>query len=139
MNALFKLLLIGLTFALAAPAAAQVRIKDIVTVEGVRSNQLVGYGLVVGLNGTGDSLRNAPFTERAIEGMLERLGIGNLTEDQMRTANTAAVMVTASLPPFARAGSTIDVVVFRGTGAERLHRRRRADRRADRQWRHRRA
>ncbi|MBO9429934.1 MULTISPECIES: flagellar basal body P-ring protein FlgI [Sulfitobacter] len=111
MNALFKLLLIGLTFALAAPAAAQVRIKDIVTVEGVRSNQLVGYGLVVGLNGTGDSLRNAPFTERAIEGMLERLGIGNLTEDQMRTANTAAVMVTASLPPFARAGSTIDVVV----------------------------
>ena len=95
MNALFKLLLIGLTFALAAPAAAQVRIKDIVTVEGVRSNQLVGYGLVVGLNGTGDSLRNAPFTERAIEGMLERLGIGNLTEDQMRTANTAAVMVTA--------------------------------------------
>ncbi len=111
MNALFKLLLIGLTFALAAPAAAQVRIKDIVTVEGVRSNQLVGYGLVVGLNGTGDSLRNAPFTERAIEGMLERLGIGNLTEDQMRTANTAAVMVTASLPPFARMGSTIDVVV----------------------------
>ena len=64
MNALFKLLLIGLTFALAAPATAQVRIKDIVTVEGVRSNQLVGYGLVVGLNGTGDSLRNAPFTER---------------------------------------------------------------------------
>ena len=111
MNALFKLLLIGLTFALAAPVAAQVRIKDIVTVEGVRSNQLVGYGLVVGLNGTGDSLRNAPFTERAIEGMLERLGIGNLTEDQMRTANTAAVMVTASLPPFARMGSTIDVVV----------------------------
>ncbi|MEX3314480.1 flagellar basal body P-ring protein FlgI [Sulfitobacter maritimus] len=108
---MFKFLLISLTLALAAPASAQVRIKDIVTVEGVRANQLVGYGLVVGLNGTGDSLRNAPFTERAIEGMLERLGIGNLTEDQMRTANTAAVMVTASLPPFARMGSTIDVVV----------------------------
>jgi len=111
MKAMFKFLLISLTLALALPASAQVRIKDIVTVEGVRSNQLVGYGLVVGLNGTGDSLRNAPFTERAIKGMLERLGIGNLTEDQMRTANTAAVMVTASLPPFARMGSTIDVVV----------------------------
>lgn len=106
-----KFMLIGLLLGLALPVEAQVRIKDIVTVEGVRSNQLVGYGLVVGLNGTGDSLRNAPFTQRAIEGMLERLGIGNLTEDQMRTANTAAVMVTASLPPFARAGSTIDVVV----------------------------
>ncbi|SDG46870.1 flagellar basal body P-ring protein FlgI [Sulfitobacter delicatus] len=111
MTSMFKFLLISLTLALALPASAQVRIKDIVTVEGVRSNQLVGYGLVVGLNGTGDSLRNAPFTERAIEGMLERLGIGNLTEDEMRTANTAAVMVTASLPPFARMGSTIDVVV----------------------------
>tara|TARA_R110002049_G_scaffold29972_2_gene101950 strand:+ start:41588 stop:42691 length:1104 start_codon:yes stop_codon:yes gene_type:complete len=111
MNVTLKFLLIALTMAFAVPAGAQVRIKDIVTVEGVRSNQLVGYGLVVGLNGTGDSLRNAPFTKRAIEGMLERLGIGNLTEDQMRTSNTAAVMVTASLPPFARAGSTIDVVV----------------------------
>jgi len=98
-------------FAAMAPAQAQVRIKDIVTVEGVRSNQLVGYGLVVGLNGTGDSLRNSPFTERAIEGMLERLGIGNLSEEDMRTANVAAVMVTANLPPFARMGSTIDVVV----------------------------
>ncbi|MBW4961653.1 flagellar basal body P-ring protein FlgI [Sulfitobacter sp. CW3] len=111
MNIIVKFLLIGLMFGLCAPASAQVRIKDIVTVEGVRSNQLVGYGLVVGLNGTGDTLRNAPFTRSAIEGMLERLGIGNLTEDQMRTSNTAAVMVTASLPPFARAGSTIDVVV----------------------------
>ncbi|MFT7134169.1 MAG: flagellar P-ring protein precursor FlgI, partial [Akkermansiaceae bacterium] len=111
MNTIVKFLLIGLMFGLCAPASAQVRIKDIVTVEGVRSNQLVGYGLVVGLNGTGDTLRNAPFTRSAIEGMLERLGIGNLTEDQMRTSNTAAVMVTASLPPFARAGSTIDVVV----------------------------
>ncbi len=111
MNALLKLFLTSLIVALALPATAQVRIKDIVTVEGVRSNQLVGYGLVVGLNGTGDSLRNSPFTQRAIEGMLERLGIGNLTEDQMRTANTAAVMVTADLPPFARAGASIDVVV----------------------------
>lgn len=109
-----KFLLIGLIFSfagVAGPGAAQVRIKDIVMIEGVRSNQLVGYGLVVGLNGTGDSLRNSPFTRNAIEGMLERLGIGNLSEEQIRTANTAAVMVTASLPPFARAGGTIDVVV----------------------------
>ena len=92
-------------------AAAQVRIKDIVTFEGVRENQLVGYGLVVGLNGTGDRLRNSPFTQRAIEGMLERLGVGNLSEEDMKTANTAAVMVTAALPPFARAGGYLDVVV----------------------------
>ncbi|ETX28895.1 flagellar basal body P-ring protein FlgI [Roseivivax isoporae] len=92
-------------------AVAQVRIKDIATFEGVRENQLVGYGLVVGLNGTGDSLRNSPFTEKSIEGMLERLGVGNLSDDNIRTQNTAAVMVTAMLPPFARRGSTIDVVV----------------------------
>ncbi|WP_396279742.1 flagellar basal body P-ring protein FlgI [Histidinibacterium aquaticum] len=96
---------------MAGAAAAQVRIKDIATFEGVRENQLVGYGLVVGLAGTGDSLRNSPFTEKSIEGMLERLGVGNLSEDQIKTENTAAVMVTASLPPFARRGSTIDVVV----------------------------
>ncbi|PHP27919.1 flagellar basal body P-ring protein FlgI [Limimaricola cinnabarinus] len=93
------------------PAMAEVRIKDIAQFEGVRENQLVGYGLVVGLAGTGDSLRNSPFTQRSIEGMLERLGVGNLTDEQMRTQNTAAVMVTAMLPPFARRGSTIDVVV----------------------------
>lgn len=96
---------------LGGPAASEVRIKDIATFEGVRENQLVGYGLVVGLNGTGDRLRNSPFTEKSIEGMLERLGVGNLTEDEMRTQNTAAVMVTAMLPPFARRGSTIDVVI----------------------------
>lgn len=96
---------------LAGPVASDVRIKDIATVEGVRENQLVGYGLVVGLNGTGDSLRNSPFTEKSIEGMLERLGVGNLSEDKIKTTNTAAVMVTAMLPPFARRGSPIDVVV----------------------------
>jgi flagellar P-ring protein FlgI len=90
---------------------AGVRIKDIAAFEGVRENQLVGYGLVVGLNGTGDGLRNSPFTERSIQGMLERLGVGNLSDEDMRTRNTAAVMVTAMLPPFARTGSTIDVVV----------------------------
>jgi flagellar P-ring protein FlgI len=94
-----------------APGVAQVRIKDIASFEGVRENQLVGYGLVVGLNGTGDRLRNSPFTEKSIEGMLERLGVGNLSDDVIKTQNTAAVMVTAMLPPFARRGSTIDVVV----------------------------
>jgi flagellar P-ring protein precursor FlgI len=94
-----------------AANAATARIKDIVDIEGVRENQLVGYGLVVGLNGTGDRLRNSPFTKQSIEGMLERLGVGNLSEDDMKTQNTAAVMVTAMLPPFARRGSTIDVVV----------------------------
>ena len=82
----------------ALPGWAEVRIKDIATFEGVRENQLVGYGLVVGLNGTGDTLRNSPFTEKSIEAMLERLGVGNLSEDSIKTANTAAVMVTAMLP-----------------------------------------
>jgi len=93
------------------PSGADVRIKDIATVDGVRQNQLVGYGLVVGLNGTGDSLRNSPFTESSIEGMLERLGAGNLSGDEIRTRNTAAVLVTGSLPAFARMGQTMDVVV----------------------------
>lgn len=88
-----------------------VRIKDIVSFEGVRENQLVGYGLVVGLNGTGDSLRNSAFTRESIEGMLSRLGVGNLSEESLRTTNTAAVMVTAKLPPFARQGSPVDIVV----------------------------
>ena len=107
-----KFLPIAIVTALSiGPANADVRIKDIASFEGVRENQLVGYGLVVGLNGTGDTLRNSPFTEKSIEGMLERLGVGNLSEDKIKTENTAAVMVTAMLPPFARRGSTIDVVV----------------------------
>ncbi|AWI86132.1 flagellar biosynthesis protein FlgA (plasmid) [Alloyangia pacifica] len=101
----------SLALFVALPASSDVRIKDIATFEGVRENQLVGYGLVVGLNGTGDSLRNSPFTEKSIEAMLERLGVGNLSDDQIKTSNTAAVMVTAMLPPFARLGSPIDVVV----------------------------
>ncbi len=96
---------------LASQALAQVRIKDIVVFEGVRKNQLVGYGLVVGLNGTGDRIRNSPFTKKSIEGMLERLGVGNLSNDGLKTKNTAAVMVTAMLPAFAKTGSTIDVVL----------------------------
>lgn len=92
------------------PAHAQTRIKDIVDVENVRPNQLVGYGLVVGLPGTGDRMRNAPFTEETMQAMLERMGI-SVRGTQMRTQNVAAVSVTASMPPFARAGSRIDVQV----------------------------
>ena len=96
--------------AFAAPASAQSRIKDIASVEGVRTNQLVGYGLVVGLNGTGDSLRNSPFTRNSLEGMMERLGV-NIRDANANTKNLAAVMVTADLPAFATPGSRIDVNV----------------------------
>lgn len=86
------------------------RIKDIVNVESIRSNQLVGYGLVVGLNGSGDTLNKSPFTKASLTGMLERMGI-NTRNTTMETKNTAAVIVTASLPPFARKGSHIDVEI----------------------------
>lgn len=94
------------------PGAAQVRIKDIADVEGVRDNQLVGYGLVVGLNGTGDRLDSAVFTRQSLIGMLERLGVNTRDqESRLQTKNVAAVMVTANLPAFARSGSRIDVAV----------------------------
>lgn len=93
-----------------AAAATPVRIKDMVEFDGVRGNDLVGYGLVVGLNGTGDGLRNAPFTEEIMSNILERLGV-NVTGENLRPKNVAAVLVTASLPPFARAGGQIDVNV----------------------------
>lgn len=91
-------------------AAGTVRIKDIVEFDGVRGNDLVGYGLVVGLNGSGDGLRNAPFTEEIMSNILERLGV-NVDGEQMRPKNVAAVLVTAELPPFSRAGGRIDVTV----------------------------
>ncbi len=93
-------------------ALGQIRIKDIADVEGVRPNQLIGYGLVVGLNNTGDKLDNAVFTRQSLIGMLERLGVN--TADQaakLETKNVAAVMVTADLPAFARGGGRIDVAV----------------------------
>ncbi len=96
----------------ARPAHAQVRIKDIADVEGVRDNQLVGYGLVVGLPGTGDKLNNAVFTRQSLVGMLERLGVNTRDlENQLQTKNVAAVMVTADLPAFAQTGGRIDVQV----------------------------
>ncbi|MFA4995338.1 MAG: flagellar basal body P-ring protein FlgI [Bdellovibrionales bacterium] len=93
-------------------AFAASRLKDVVSFEGVRDNMLVGYGLVVGLNGTGDSLTNAPFTARSLIGMLERLGINSSGDfSTIKTKNIAAVMVTATLPPFSAQGSRVDVVV----------------------------
>ncbi|MFN4159257.1 MAG: flagellar basal body P-ring protein FlgI [Gemmobacter sp.] len=93
-----------------AAAAGPVRIKDLVEFDGVRGNELVGYGLVVGLNGTGDGLRNSPFTEEMLANLLERLGV-NVSGEQVRPKNVAAVLVTATLPPFARSGGRIDVAV----------------------------
>jgi flagellar P-ring protein precursor FlgI len=91
-------------------AAAQTRIKDIVDFEGVRENLLIGYGLVVGLNGTGDGLDGAIFTRESLVGMLERLGV-NARDDDLDTANVAAVMVTGILPPFATQGTRVDVTI----------------------------
>ena len=93
-----------------AADAASVRIKDIVNVQGVRGNDLVGYGLVVGLNGSGDSLRSIPFTEDSLVNLLERLGV-NIEGEDVKAKNVAAVIVTATLPPFARSGSEIDATV----------------------------
>jgi flagellar P-ring protein precursor FlgI len=95
---------------LSAPAGASSRIKDLVDVQGVRANQLVGYGLVVGLNNTGDKLKDGGFTKQSLRAMLNRLGV-NATEKGTTSKNVAAVMVTATLPPFARQGSHVDVAV----------------------------
>jgi len=109
----------GLALALlATPALADAgdtgrptsRIKDLADVEGVRENQLIGYGLVVGLKGTGDTLNRSPFTRQSLVAMLERLGV-NTRGAPIRTENVAAVMVTANLPPFATQGTRIDVTV----------------------------
>lgn len=111
------LLLTALSTATGASAAS--RIKDIASFEGVRDNQLIGYGLVVGLHGTGDSLRNAPFTRQSLEAMLERLGV-NTRGFNLNTDNVAAVMVTANLPAFATQGTRIDVAVSALGDAESL-------------------
>lgn len=110
-------LVIGLAFlsslviGISSPSYAKTsRIKDIVDIEGVRENQLIGYGLVVGLNGTGDSLANSPFTQQSLVAMLERMGV-NIRGQNLNTGNVAAVMVTATLPPFTNQGSKIDISV----------------------------
>ncbi|MEE4208833.1 MAG: flagellar basal body P-ring protein FlgI, partial [Parvularcula sp.] len=106
---MIRLLLIALLWAGSAQAQA-VRLKDLVDVEGVRGNDLIGYGIVVGLAGTGDTLQNSPYTEEALSSLLERLGV-NVLGERFRPENVAAVIVTATLPPFARQGSRIDVAV----------------------------
>jgi flagellar P-ring protein precursor FlgI len=108
--ALAALTLVVAAAAVAPAGAVPVRIKDLVEIDGVRGNDLVGYGLVVGLNGTGDGVRNAPFTEEIMSNMLERLGV-NITGESIRPRNVAAVLVTAELPAFARAGGRTDVTV----------------------------
>jgi len=105
-----RILTAALALLVATQATAAPRIKDLVEIQGVRGNDLVGYGLVVGLKGTGDGIRNAPFTEEALANLLERLGI-NVSGEAFRPQNVAAVIVTATLPPFARAGGRIDVTV----------------------------
>lgn len=100
----------------AGPAIAQsgpsVRIKDVADIEGVRENMLVGYGLVVGLMGTGDTVASIPFTRQTLINMLERLGVNSKSaQDQLKTKNVAAVMVTANMPSFARQGSKVDVTL----------------------------
>jgi flagellar P-ring protein FlgI len=103
-------LVVALTALTPSPADATSRIKDIADVEGIRENQLIGYGLVVGLDGTGDTLNNAPFTLQSLTSMLERLGV-NTRDTDLNTDNVAAVMVTANLPAFAPQGTRIDVTV----------------------------
>ncbi len=92
------------------PAGAASRIKDLANIEGVRQNQLIGYGLVVGLNGTGDTLNNIPFTKQSLQAMLERMGV-NIRGATIRTGNVAAVMVTGNLPAFGTQGTRMDVTV----------------------------
>lgn len=110
MTASLMAFVLAITSVFAPSAFAYSRIKDLADVEGVRDNLLVGYGLVVGLNGTGDSLRNAPFTLQSIQSMLERLGV-NTRGANLNTKNVAAVMVTANLRPFSTQGTRLDVTV----------------------------
>ena len=106
-SAAIAMLIIGM---LMHPAFGASRIKDIVNIEGIRDNMLVGYGLVVGLNGTGDSIDDGHFTKESLQSMLNRMGI-KTTDAAVDSDNVAAVMVTAVLPPFVRQGSRIDVTV----------------------------
>ncbi|MBE0549537.1 MAG: flagellar basal body P-ring protein FlgI [Rubrivivax sp.] len=102
------------------PAAASVRIKEVAAVQGVRSNQLVGYGLVVGLDGTGDQTTQTPFTTQSLNALLQQMGVTVPSGAGMQLRNVAAVLVTAQLPPFASPGQTIDVNVSSAGNAKSL-------------------
>jgi len=108
-----RLLVLGLgAILMMAPLAVQAeRVKDLASIQGVRANQLIGYGLVVGLDGSGDQVRQTPFTQQSLTNMLSQLGITVPQGTNMQVKNVAAVMVTARLPAFARPGQTVDVVV----------------------------
>jgi flagellar P-ring protein precursor FlgI len=110
MTALRLFLAVCLLALLGEAAVAATRIKDIATLQGVRDNQIVGYGLVIGLKATGDSLRNSPFTEQSLQSMLDGMGI-NVRNASLRTRNVAGVIVTAELPPFIGRGARIDITV----------------------------
>jgi len=111
MRTRFLLPLLAAAIALASPLAQAERLKDLATIAGVRQNQLSGYGLVVGLDGTGDQTTQTPFTVQSIISMLQQKGITLPPGTQLQLKNVAAVMVTASLPAFAQPGQTIDVTV----------------------------
>ena len=102
------------------PWAFAERIKDIASINGVRSNQLVGYGLVVGLDGSGDQTTQTPFTVQSVKSMLAKLGVSLPANVNLQLENVAAVMVHAELPPFAKPGQTIDVTVSSLGNAESL-------------------
>jgi flagellar P-ring protein precursor FlgI len=107
---MFRIFILMFLTLFSCEAGAATRIKDVAGVQGVRDNQLIGYGLVMGLQGTGDTLRNSQFTEQSLQSMLDRMGV-NVRDVNLRTRNVAAVIVTADLPPFVGAGSRIDVTV----------------------------
>ena len=120
-NYMYKIMIVLLLVigVMALPAITEAsRIKELAKLEGVRSNQLIGYGLVVGLNGTGDSA-GTQFTIQSLVNMMERLGV-TVNPAEVKVDNVAAVIVTASLPPFARAGNTIDVEVASVGDADNL-------------------
>lgn len=109
-SALFTFTLAMFLLSFTPAQAASSRIKDVVNFEGIRENMLVGYGLVVGLNGTGDKLKNSAFTEQSLIAFLERQGV-NTRGTELKTKNVAAVTVTAALPAFSRSGGKIDVAL----------------------------
>lgn len=108
--ALVKAAMLSLSL-LVSPLVSAERIKDLASIQGVRENQLIGYGLVVGLDGSGDQVRQAPFTQQSLTNMLSQLGVTIPQGSNMQLKNVAAVMVTARLPAFSRPGQTLDVVV----------------------------
>ncbi len=107
---IIRLCLALLAAAVAMPLGAE-RIKDLATIQGVRGNPLIGYGLVVGLDGSGDQTTQTPFTVQTVVNMLQQLGVNLPSGTNLQLKNVAAVMVTAQLPPFAKPGQTIDVTV----------------------------